>query len=218
MEKEPIAVSSQPDYLKVPAKIVSYIFHPLFLPTYIFLWLVLRFPFEFPGITPMQLFLRKITVFWMTAFFPAFSVFLLWRLKFIESVFLKSQKERIIPYIITMFFYWWLWYLSRNFIDQPVALKIFFFGIFMVTIAGLIFNTFFKISMHAMGVGGLLAFVLLATFYYHIYLGADLAITTLITGLVCTARLLISDHTNFELYAGFFAGITCQLIAFWIYT
>ena len=80
-----------------------------------------------------MLFTRKITVFWMTGFFPAFSVFLLYQLKFIENIYLRSQTERIVPYIITMVFYWWMWYLSRSekFSDQPEVLKFFFFGIFL---------------------------------------------------------------------------------------
>src|SRR5690349_9323551 len=98
MEKNVAITMDQPLYLRVIAKIISYIFHPLFIPTYIFLWLALRFPYEFAGITPTGLMLRKISVFWITAFFPAFSVFLLWRLKFIDSIFLKTKKERIIPY------------------------------------------------------------------------------------------------------------------------
>ena len=198
------------------AKIVSYIFHPLFLPTYVFFWLLSRFPYEFAGITPMALFARKITVFWMTAFFPAFAVFLLWRLKFIDNIMLRTQKERIAPYMITMIFYWWMWYLSRNFTDQPIVLKFFFLSLFAGTVAGLIFNSFFKISMHGMGVGGLLVFVLITCFYYQTYLGIDISIVMLITGIVCTARLLLSEHSNFEVYAGLIVGALCQLVAYWI--
>ena len=137
-----------PLYLKIPAKVLSYLFHPLFIPTYIFFWLTIRFPFQFAGISPFEMFARKVNVFWTTAFFPAFAVFLLWRLKFINSMFLKTQKERIAPYIITMIFYWWMWYLSRSFTDQPSVLKFFYFGIFLATVPGLILNNFFKISMH----------------------------------------------------------------------
>ena len=46
MEKNLVVTTGQPLYLKVIAKIISYIFHPLFIPTYVFLWLALRFPFE----------------------------------------------------------------------------------------------------------------------------------------------------------------------------
>src|SRR5690349_15714675 len=161
----------QPLFLRVFAKIISYVFHPLFIPTYIFLWLALRFPFEFAGMAPADLFLRKITVFWITSFFPAFAVFLLWRLKFIETIFLKTQKDRIIPYFIAMFFYWWVWYLSIHFTDQPAVLRFFFLGVAFTTIPGMLLNNFFKISLHAMGLGGAVAFVLLTCFFYQIYLG-----------------------------------------------
>jgi hypothetical protein len=209
-----IAAPLQPLYIRIPAKLVSYIFHPLFIPTYIFFWLSLRFPFHFPGITPFNLFTRKINVFWTTAFFPAFSVFLLWRLKFINSIFLKTQKERIIPYIITMIFYWWMWYLSRSFTDQPTVLKFFYFGIFLSTVAGLIFNNFFKISMHAMGIGAAFVCVLVTCITYHTYLGFDICVMTLITGAVCSSRLLLNDHFPGDVYMGLFVGIICQFIAY----
>jgi hypothetical protein len=216
MEKNLVVTAGQPLYLKVIAKIISYIFHPLFIPTYVFLWLALRFPFEFAGITPTGLMLRKISVFWITAFFPAFSVFLLWRLKFINSIFLKTQNERIIPYIIIMIFYWWMWYLSRNFSDQPMALRFFFLGIFYATVPSLILNNFFKISMHAIGVGAALTFVLLTCFFYQLYLGADIAIITLLAGIVCTSRFIVSDHTNLDVYSGLIVVALCQLIAYWV--
>lgn len=206
-----------PKGLQIVSKLFSWVFHPLFIPTYLFFWLLNRFPFEFSDITEFQLFARKITVFWMTAFFPAFSVFLLWRLKFIDSIFLRTSRERIIPYIITMTFYWWMWYLSRNFTDQPVVLKMFFLGIFIATAIGLILNSFFKISMHGMAVGGMAAFVIFTCFFYHQYLGADIAIALLILGSVPTARLIVSSHNTFEIYSGLLVGILSQCIAFAVY-
>lgn len=89
-----------------------------------------QFPYEFAGITSWQLKLKLFSTFWMTAFFPAFAVFLLWKLDLTKSIFLRTQKERIIPYVITMFFYWWMYYLSRNMKDQPEALK-FFTSVFL---------------------------------------------------------------------------------------
>ena len=136
----------------------------LFIPTYIFFWLLSRFPFQFEDITPQLLFFREFNVFWITAFFPAFAVFLLWRLQLIENIQLRTQKERIVPYIITMIFYWWMWYLSRNFTDQPQTLQYFYFGIFLTTVFGLIINSFSKISMHAMGIAGAAAFVFVFVF------------------------------------------------------
>lgn len=171
---------------------------------------------QFEGITPSLMFLRKFNVFWITAFFPAFAVFLLWRLKFSENMLLRTSRERIIPYIITMIFYWWMWYLSRNFADQPQVLQFFYFGIFLSTVFGLILNMFFKISMHAMGIAGIFAAIIFTSIYYQSFLGFDISIVTLLMGLVCTSRLILSEHYIGDIYLGIFVGVFCQVISYWL--
>jgi hypothetical protein len=214
METTPTA-PKQSLLLTFPAKVISYVFHPLFIPTYVFIFVMYMVPYEFAGISEYQLKLRLFSIFWLTAFFPAFAVFLLWRLKFSSSIFLRTQKERIVPYIITMFFYWWMYFLSRNFTDQPAVLKFFYMGIFIATVFGLTLNNYFKISLHAIGVGGALAAIILFAMYYRMPLGASMSIAAIITGIVCTARFLVSDHTNKEVYVGLFVGIFCQLAAYY---
>lgn len=204
-----------PVALTIIAKLFSYLFHPLFVPTYFFIYLMQFYAFEFAGITDWQLKLRLFGVFWMTAFFPAFAVFLLWRLKFSDGIFLRTQKERIVPYIITMFFYWWMHYLSRNFPDQPAVLKFFYTGIFICSVAGLLANNSYKISMHAMGVGGFAAALVLTSFYYQQTDGIAISLAVLVAGLVCSARLLLNEHTLKEVYTGLIAGVLCQCISYY---
>ncbi len=215
METQNIEQQKQPAALIVSGKLLSYLFHPLFIPTYIFVFLVFQVPYEFAGITEFQLKLRIFSIFWLTAFFPAFAVFLLWRLRFSESIFLRTQKERIVPYVVTMFFYWWMYYLSRNFTDQPAVLKFFYMGIFSCSVAGLILNSYFKISLHAMGVGGALAAIILFALHYRLPLGVSMSVAALITGFVCTARFLVSDHSQREVYAGLIVGITTQILSYY---
>lgn len=209
-----IQENRQPLILVLLGKIVSYVFHPLFIPTYVFFFLMTQVPYEFAGITNWQLKMRLFGLFWLTAFFPAFAVFLLWRLKFSESIFLKTQKERIIPFVITMFFYWWMYYLSRNFTDQPIVLKFFFMGIFIATSVGLVFNNFMKISLHAMAAGGAAAAIILFSYYYQTPFGVFISIALLLTGIICTSRLLVSDHTEKEIYFGLLVGAGCQWISY----
>ena len=198
------------------AKIFSYAFHPLFIPTYIFLFLVYQFPMEFAGITEKGLQMKTFGLFWMTAFFPAFAVFLMWRLKFIDNIFLRTQKERIIPFFVSMFFYWWMYYLGRNFKDQPEVLKFFFFGIFISTSIGVVINNYIKISLHGMAMGGALTAIILFSFFYQTSLGLPIIIATLLTGLVSTSRFIAGSHTNTEMYMGLLVGCACQLIAYWV--
>lgn len=209
--------NTTPALFRYIGNFISYIVHPLFIPTYFFLYLMQVLPYEFVGITEWQLTLRLFSVFWLTAFFPAFAVFLMWRLKLSDSIFLRTQKERIIPYVITMFFYWWMYYLSRNFTDQPLALKFFYFGIFIASALGLIINNFMKISLHAMGVGGFLTAVILVGLYYSVDNAIWTLLAIIITALVMSARMIVSDHSKQELILGFFIGLLTQVMAyFWV--
>ncbi len=209
--------NSQPKIVKYIAHLLSYVLHPLFIPTYFFLFLMQVLPFEFVGITEWQLKMRLFSVAWLTAFFPAFAVFLLWRLKLSDSIFLRTQKERIIPYVITMFFYWWMYYLSRNFTDQPIALKFFYLGIFVASAIGMTVNNFMKVSLHAMGIAGLTTAVILVSVFYPVNNAAWVLLAVLLTALVISARLVVSDHTKKELIVGLFIGVFTQVAAYlWV--
>lgn len=209
--------NTQPKVIKYIAHLLSYVLHPLFIPTYFFLFLMQVLPFEFVGISEWQLKMRLFSVAWLTAFFPAFAVFLLWRLKLSDSIFLRTQKERIIPYVITMFFYWWMYYLSRNFTDQPIALKFFYLGIFVATAIGMTVNNFMKVSLHTMGIAGLMMAVILVSIFYPVNNAVWVLLAILLTALVISARLIVSDHTKKELIVGLFIGVFTQVAAYlWV--
>lgn len=216
MEQTIVAQEVKPNIvLTFIAKVVSYILHPIFIPTYFFLFLMYQFPMEFADITEKLLKLRLFGLFWMTAFFPSFAVFLMWRLKFIDNIFLRTQKERIIPFFINMFFYWWMYYLGKNFHDQPEVLKFFFFGIFISTSFGVIINNYIKISLHGLAMGAVLTAIILCSFFYQTSLGLPIVVITLLTGLVATSRFIAGNHTNTEMYIGLLVGCICQLIGYW---
>jgi lipopolysaccharide export LptBFGC system permease protein LptF len=107
-----------------------------------------------------------------------------------------------------------MYYLSRNFTDQPAVLKFFFMGIFIATSVGLVFNNFIKISLHAMAAGGAATAIILFSYYYQAPFGLFISIALLLAGLICSSRLLVSDHTNAEIYYGLLVGAGCQLISY----
>ena len=134
------------------------------------------------------------------------------QLGFIQSIFLRTQRDRIIPYIVSMVFYFWAWYVSKNLHDAaPVTSML--LATFIGCIAGMMANIYFKISMHGIAVGALFVFFLWLAFNGTTPLGIYLAVATFITGLVCTARFIVSDHNPFEIYVGLLTGIICQLVA-----
>jgi hypothetical protein len=204
--------TQEPALVKWIAHIVSFVLHPLFIPTYIMAFLLYRHPYAFAGAPPQLKFFRIVSIFFLTSFLPAFSILLMKSLGFIESIMLRTQKDRIIPYMVCMIFYFWAWYVSRN-IHEDTAVVSMLLATFIASIAGMMANIYFKISMHGMAVGALFVFFVWMAFNGIFTIGSYLAIATLLTGLVCTARLIVSDHSPFEVYAGLLIGMLCQLVA-----
>ena len=201
--------------LRIPAQIFSYLFHPLFIPVIATWYLAFIQAGYFTGIPHGEKIYILIRVAYNTIFFPAFTIMLLKALRFIDSIFLKTQRERIIPYIATNIFYFWMYLVFRNQPDVPLILTAFIFGIFLSSSFALLANIYFKISMHALGVGALLGLLLIVIFSgssYGVFLPAMLVI--LLTGFVCTSRLIVSNHMPFDIYAGIFIGTASQFIAY----
>jgi hypothetical protein len=202
----------QPAWLRSFARFVSVVFHPLFVPVYLAAYLIYMHPYTFAVLDEKQKLLRLISIFIITAFFPAITVFLLWRLKFASSIFLRTQKERIIPYVASTIYFFWAFYVSKNLPGSSPYLTSLFLGVFLSTSAALMANNYFKISMHALGVSGAAAFMIMLALHTTEPMGIPLAITTIIAGLVCTSRFIASDHTQYEVYWGVFLGAICQVI------
>ena len=205
----------QPIVLRIMAYIFSVVFHPLFIPVMATWFLAFFQPGYFTGIPTGDKKMILIRVAANTIFFPLLTVLLLKAVGFIKSIFLKTQRERIIPYVATNLFYFWMYLVFKNHVEIPLILTSFIFGIFLASSLALIANIYFKISMHALGVGALTGLMLLIVFSglsYAIFLPA--MVVFIITGLVCTSRLIVSDHTPFDIYSGLLIAIIAQLVAF----
>ncbi|MEO6894418.1 MAG: hypothetical protein ABI136_05230 [Ginsengibacter sp.] len=204
-----------PWILKIFAWFFSVIFHPLFIPVIGAWFLAFVQPGYFTGISPHEKTMIVIRVGYNTIFYPALVVVLLKALGFSKSILLKTQRERIVPYIATNIFYFWVFLVFRNQPEVPAILTGYIFGAFLASSAALIANIYFKISMHALGIGslcGLILIIIFSGFTYSIFLTTMLIF--LITGIVSTSRLIVSDHRPFDIYSGIFISVLCQLIAY----
>jgi hypothetical protein len=202
----------QPAWIKLLAKIISYVFHPLFIPVYV-TWFILEVrAYQFSGLDEWTRLTILLKVIVSCTFLPLITVLLLRALNFIESIFLKTQKDRIIPYVICMIYYFWNWYTNKNLhaVDDIVSISM---AVFNASVFGFLANISMKISMHAISVGVMTTFVALLALNDSVNLSLYLCIAVLISGAVCTSRFIVSDHTQKEIYYGFFIGIFCQLAA-----
>src|SRR5437773_1616371 len=113
------------------AKLFSYIFHPLFIPLYVTWYLVFVNHNYFAGYGEKAKTWVMLRVALNMVFFPALTVLLLKGVGFIESIFLKKQRDRIIPYMAAGIFFFWMYLVFRNQPEIPAILTAFTFGVFL---------------------------------------------------------------------------------------
>jgi len=211
------------------AKVVSFLFHPLLILTYMTVLLLVINPFWF-GVnrvsekTPLLL-----AVFFSSFLIPGIAVLMLRFLGLVQTLELKDKKERIGPYIITAIFYLWLYINFRNDPGMPPVFTTLVLGSVIGLFLAFFINIFSKISAHAVGMGGLVGmlFILITLGRFDpviIPLGPVGAIRTtmsaillasiLIAGLVGSSRLLLQAHEPVDLYGGYMVGLAAQLFAF----
>lgn len=200
--------------LKIVAQFFSYLLHPIFIPVYVMLFLIYVHPVYFAGFSPKQQAQTMVIIILNLVFFPLLAVFLLKALGFISSIFLKNQKDRIIPYIACGIFYFWSYTVFKEQTIYPPVVPSFILGIFLASSGALIANIYFKISMHTIGMGGWLGLFILIAFSGSMLMSWPLALVILLTGLIGSARLGLQAHNNVEVYAGFFLGLLAQLAAY----
>jgi hypothetical protein len=200
--------------IRIAARLISYIFHPLFIPVYLG-WLVLRIDsYLFGSFDNWQKLMLLVSFGVMYIMFPLVSVSLLKALGFISSIHLRTQRDRIIPYVICMIWYWWMWYVLSNRTDNvPKDAVILSLAIFLGCIGGLMANIRMKVSMHTIAAGVMAAFVMLLGLSQDVNFGIYITLSILLAGVTCTARLIDGDHTTKEIYWGLFIGIFSVLVA-----
>jgi hypothetical protein len=197
--------------IRLVAKVISYVFHPLFIPVLIGWYLVTIQPYLFSNFSAGRKALTLVQFFLMYSFFPLVTVLLSKALGFLDSIYLKTQKERVIPYIACGVYYFWMCYVFRNQPEYPKEVVQLAIGIFISSWAGLIANIFMKVSMHGLSMGLLLVFMAMMTYQHTLNATIYMSIAVMIAGLVCTARLVVSDHRPREIYIGLLLGAISQL-------
>ena len=216
--------------MRVAAKTLSVIFHPLLVLTYMLILLLVVNPYLFGvnSVGEKKSIELILTVLFSTFLIPAFAIFLMWRLKLISSIHMADKQDRIGPFIVTGIFYLWVFRSVMEDSNIPTAFLIAVLGTTMGLFICFLINLFFKISLHAAGMGGMVGMVLIIMWLYSYgsftiqlpLLGAAefsinfvLIICLLIAGLVGTSRLLLKAHSPRELYTGFILGLLCHYIA-----
>lgn len=154
----------------------------------------------------------------MTSVIPVLSYFMLKNLQLVTSIHLKDVRERKWPLLMQMLFTFILIKLIFDGYEIP-ELYFFFVAILGASTAAFTLSIFkFKVSLHMIGLSGVLVFIIGLSLHFGINLLTWIAGSIFVCGATATSRLDLKAHTPIELVIGFIVGGISQFLVFpyWI--
>jgi hypothetical protein len=199
------------------AKVVSGIFHPLFMPLYTLALLFNIHPGVFFNIPAKGRPMIYLMVFTYTVFLPLLTVLILKRARVIQTMEMHTRAERKWAYLVAATCYFFCYYLLIKF----PGLALLSFMLLGATVGLLLLiaaNFFVKVSAHALGVGGVCGIICVLIFLLGVDYSYLLMLLFLLSGWIAWARLQQEAHSEWELYAGFLLGFFSEfgLFAFFL--
>lgn len=193
--------------------IISYIFHPLLMPSMTFLILYWLMPELIKPLTIVTLPFLFITTF----IIPLLSISMMKLSGSIASFRLENREERLMPFSFVSIFYGLTTYLFvfKIQVNDIIALLLLATTILVVVLTLITF--WFKISIHAAGISGVVGFFLVFGIRFpESQAMYPLLVLLISAGLVMSARLELNAHSPKEILAGTLTGLTiCFSTLYW---
>lgn len=197
------------------ARLVSLIFHPLLMPTYLFSMLAWALPTALEPISPELQLKFLLFIFIVTFLLPFLNVGIFKAFGTIRTFSMPDRKERLIPFVFISAIYvvvTYLFYsqtrmnLNDNFLKFMVIIDLL---VVMATVA----TFFFKVSVHSISAWGLIGIMVplnkiseIKTLFYP-----TLCIIVL-AGIIMSARLQVGAHSSREVMWGGVLGLATSVL------
>jgi hypothetical protein len=187
------------------AKIISLVFHPVFIPLY-GLMILMSAP-TFLGYLPLEIKKILFIVVLVNNVLIPLALLPLYRLRnLISSYTLEDRRERIIPLLTASILYCTTSFIVFNY-QIPFFLKSFIFATSVLSIVVSMINFWWKISIHAVGAGALTATVVVLSMKMYTPLTSYLISVIIVGGLILSSRLKLNSHNPAQVWLGFLIGL-----------
>ena len=197
------------------ARIFSIIFHPLLLATYLFGLLAFTLPIALDPLKEEGYMNFIFLIFCVTFLFPALNVGIFKSFGSIRTLAMRDRQERILPFSFIAILYVVVTYLfyTRTRIDLNDNLLKFLVIIDALVVVAAVVTFFYKISVHSLGICGLVGILLPlnkisedgALFYPTIAV-------IILSGIVMSSRLQLNVHTPREVMMGGVLGFATSFV------
>lgn len=195
--------------------IISYVLHPLFMPTigtFIVMWNDPLLFISLNNIAPWVTVLGA--VFACTVMLPLLFSWVLLKMERISSLENPTENDRRILMIFAELGFLLTYLGFHNIPDMGRSLSLFMLGINIAMIATLIASFIKRTSFHATGVGGILGTVIGLAYYTRVDLKFWIAGAVVLAWLAGFGRYKLKAHNTLEIYLGYLVGILSLALVF----
>lgn len=195
-------------YLLLFARALSSIFRPQYFPLVGF---VALFLFTYLSLLPLTFkLLILISVFLGTVLLPQLTIRFWRQMNGLKLHHLRLRKHRFLPYLVYLFFYAFTLHFIARF-HLPFYMAGILVSSLLIQGSCLLINIWWKISTHSAGAGGIIGALVAYSFLFNFNPVWWLSLCIVIAGLVGSSRMLLRQHTLWQVLAGTLLGI---LLAF----
>jgi cation transport ATPase len=191
--------------MKVVARIVSILFHPLLLATYLFALFIFLFPVALEPLKSAGHFSFLLLIFCVTFVLPALNVGMFRMMGTIKTLEMKEKRERILPFIFITILYITVTYLfySKTRLGFHDNLLKFLIIIDALVLIATLTTFFYKVSVHSLAAWGMIGILIpLNKVLEDNTLFYPTLVIIVVAGVIMSARLKLNAHTPREVLVG----------------
>lgn len=196
--------SSREQWIIKFAKVLSIVFHPLWMPLLIFLFVRKIDPYY---IAPHEADQFVFLLLGINIVAPALSMLVMIRYGMLSSIDLRDRKERFGPYLLVIFYYVLSFFVLKWKVDHlPETVFRFLEAVILSLVASLTINMFWKISVHMLAQGGVFGTLIGLNAVHPNVDQLWPMFSVAMAGLTAYSRLKLEAHSHGQVYAGFCLG------------
>jgi hypothetical protein len=200
---------------KVLAKTFSFLLHPLFMPTYGIL--IMFQAGSVAAILPWEVkqYVLMVVVA-NTLVLPMLLLPIFVKRRMAKDYNFSDKKERILPLIFTFCLYAITFYFLGG-VSLPSIIKGFLLGSTIAVLLTFVVNFFWKVSIHMVGIGGLMGLIFLVILKLLSSIVGFLLVGFLFSGVIGTSRLYLGEHDLKQIAGGYALGMITMICTIYLF-
>ena len=199
------------------ANYISVIFHPVFMPTLglltiLYIGLIPGFNVYVVDQKMDNIYLLFGLLITFTFLIPCSIIYYMAKTGRVSSIRMPYKEERMLPFLLTFISFVTFSMIVLKYIPNKVPPYIIYvvLGATLGVFCAFIVNTFWKISIHMIGIGGFTGMMFTLSYLFHsdfmwVYMSIFLS------GLVGFSRMELKAHTIQQVIAGYIVGVLSQV-------